>query len=151
MGTMGISLKQALDLDCAEESENICRFIRDQVFSKFRRKGAVIGISGGVDSAVTAALCVRSLGKERVLGLILPEKESNPTSKELGTAWAQRLGISFEIVNIKEQLEALNLYEERNKVIKRIFPDFDESCRFKVSLPQDLLERDRFNFRILSI
>jgi len=146
-----ISLAQDLDLDCVEESERICRFIKEQVFLHFRRKGVVVGLSGGLDSAVTAALCVRSLGKEKVLGLILPEKESNPVSKELGIACAERLDISFEVVDITTQLEAFNLYEARNQVIRRIFPEFAESCKFKVSLPQDLLERDRFNFRILTV
>jgi len=145
------SLKQALDLDCVSESERICGFIKEQVVSRFRRKGAVVGLSGGVDSALTAALCVRSLGKEKVLGLILPERESSPSSKELGIACAKRLGISFEVVDITPQLEMLNLYKARNQVIKEVFPEFVESCKFKVSLPQDLLERDRFNFRILTV
>lgn len=145
------SLKQSLDLNCLEESERVCSFIKEQVASRFRRKGAVVGLSGGIDSAVTAALCVRSLGKEKVLGLVLPEKESSPSSKELGIACAERLGISFEIVDITPQLEAFDLYKARNQVIKRVFPEFVESCKFKVSLPQDLLERDRFNFRILTV
>lgn len=141
----------ALDLDCVGESERICRFIKEQVFSRYRRKGAVVGLSGGLDSAVTAALCVQSLGKEKVLGLILPEKESNPISKELGIACAERLGISFEVIDITPQLEAFSLYETRNQVIKKVFPEFMGSCKFKISLPQDLLERDRFNFRILTV
>lgn len=145
------SLKQSLDLDCVEESERLCSFIKEQVLMRYKRKGAVVGLSGGIDSAVTAALCVQSLGKEKVFGLILPEKESSPDSRKLGIACAERLGISFEIVDITPQLEAFNLYKVRNQVIKKVFPEFVESCKFKVSVPQDLLERDRFNFRILTV
>ncbi len=146
-----VSLSQYLDLDLSEEAERVSSFIREQVFSRFRRKGAVVGLSGGIDSAVTAALCIQALGKQRVLGLILPEEESNPSSKELGIECAERLDISFKTVDITPQLKAFNLYETRNQVIRSVFPEFTESCRFKVSVPQDLLERDRFNFRILTV
>lgn len=145
------SLRQCLDLDCLEESTRLCSFIEEQVFSRFKRKGAVVGLSGGVDSAVTAALCVKALGKERVLGLVLPEKESNPDSRELGIECAKRLGISLEEVDITTQLEAFNLYETRDRVIRKVIPEFVEPSKFKVSAPQDLLERDRFDFRILTV
>ena len=57
-------------------------FIREQTFEKFRKRGIVIGISGGIDSAVVAALACNAVGKEKVLGVILPEKESNTISQE---------------------------------------------------------------------
>lgn len=145
------SLKQALNLDCASESKRICDFIKEQVFARFRRKGAVVGLSGGIDSSVIASLCVQSLGKDKVLGLILPEKESNSSSSRLGIACAEKLGIPYEIIDITPQLEAFGLYKTRNQIIKEVFPEFDDSYKFKISVPQDLLDRDRFNFRILTI
>lgn len=145
------TLKQVLCMDFKKECERICDFTREQVFTRFRRKGVVVGLSGGIDSSVTAALCAQAIGKERLLGLILPERESNPKSRELGIECAEKLGISFEVVDITTKLEAFNLYEARDQVIRRIFPEFTESCKFKVSVPQDLLERDRFNFRILTV
>lgn len=144
-------LKSSLDIDPAKESEKICAFIKEQVFSRYRRKGAVVGLSGGIDSAVTAALCVQALGKERVYGVILPERESGSASEGLGIECAERMGISYEVIDITPQLKAFKLYDERNRIIKGIFPDFTEECKFNVSIPQDLLERDRFNFRILTV
>ena len=73
--------KDVLRLDCEAEINKICDFIKEQTLI-LRRDGIVIGLSGGIDSALCAELCVRALGKKKVLGLILPEKESNPLSKE---------------------------------------------------------------------
>lgn len=73
--------KDVLGIDCDRESERIGSFIKQYVRSS-RRDGAVVGLSGGIDSALCAALCVKALGKERVFGLVLPEKESNPVSDE---------------------------------------------------------------------
>jgi len=120
-------------------------------FRNFKRKGAVIGLSGGIDSAVVAELCVRALGKDKVLGLLLPEKESNPISLEYGRKQAEKLGIETVFVEITKQLESLNLYDRRNAVIKRIFPEYNESYKFHVTLPQNLLEKDRINFYSITI
>ena len=67
--------KDILNVDAQKECERICEFIEDQVFSQFKKEGAVVGISGGIDSALTASLCVEALGKEKVLGVMLPERE----------------------------------------------------------------------------
>ena len=62
--------------------QSLQNFIHEQVYDNFRKRGIVIGISGGIDSAVAAKLCCDAIGKENVLGIILPEKESNPQSQE---------------------------------------------------------------------
>ena len=69
-----------LIIDVQKACQEICDFIKHQVFSQFKKEGMVVGISGGIDSALTASLCVEALGKEKVLGVILPEKESSPKS-----------------------------------------------------------------------
>lgn len=142
--------KDILRIDCEKEVERICEFIREQMLS-MRRDGAVIGLSGGIDSALCAELCVRALGKEKVFGLILPEKESSPISKEFALKQARELGIKTETIDISPTLKGFGTYEKRDKVMREIFPEYDTHYRFKITLPPDLLSRDAFNFFTLTI
>ena len=75
---------ERLRLDPEAETERVTAWIRDTVFHNFRRKGAVIGVSGGIDSSVVAFLCVRALGSDRVQILFTPEADSSPDSLRLG-------------------------------------------------------------------
>jgi len=143
--------KTILAIDCQKEAERVQRFIREQVFTHFKCKGTVVGLSGGIDSALVSTLCVLALGKEKVLGLILPERESNPISKIYAYNHAQKLGITVEGVDITPHLEALGTYRTRNQVIKKIFPEFDDTYKFHITLPQNLLEKDRLSYHILTI
>ena len=143
--------KNILEINCQKEAERIQLFIKKQVFTCFKNRGTVVGLSGGIDSALVSTLCVNALGKEKVLGLILPEKESNPISKTYAHNHAKRLGIQVEEVDITPQLEQLGTYKERNNVIKNIFPDYNDTYKFNVSLPQNLLEKDRINYYTITI
>lgn len=75
-----------------------------------RRDGALIGLSGGIDSAVVAALAVRSLGPERVAGLLLPEHGSEPASCSLARKLARELGIRHRTVWLTPQLGLMGAY-----------------------------------------
>ena len=89
----------SLDIDAATEVERICAALRSQVLKQLRKKGVVLGISGGVDSSVVAALCVRAFGPDHVLGVFMPEQDSEPDSLRLGRQVAEWLGtISYEVV-----------------------------------------------------
>lgn len=143
--------RELLRINPEPEMQRIGSFICEMTRVKFKRGGVVIGLSGGIDSAVVAELCVRALGKEHVLGLLLPEKESSLMSLEYGKKQAQKMGIDFIEINITPFLESLNVYQERNKVIKEIFSEFQNTFRFQVTLPQDILEKDRINYHILTI
>lgn len=136
--------KEILRIDPEEETVRICEFIHQQTLS-MRRNGAVIGLSGGIDSASCAEFCVKALGKENVLGLILPEKDSNPVSKEYALKHAEKLGIETEIVDIGPTLESFGTYHKRDEVVKKVFPEYNENYKIKITLPPDLLERDSFN------
>lgn len=137
--------RNILDIDCETVSNEICSFIQQQI-TLMKRRGAVIGLSGGVDSALCAALCVAALGKDRVLGLILPERESNPISAEYAARYAEKQQINTITVDITPNLESLGAYEKRDMIIKNVFPEYDRGYKSKIILPQELLNKDTFNF-----
>src|SRR5262245_4140147 len=98
---------QVLDLDLDAESARIEASIREIVGERLRRRGAVVGISGGIDSALVTALCARALGPQRVLGLLMPERDSSPESARLGRLVAESQGVRVETVDLEPALDAM--------------------------------------------
>jgi NAD+ synthase len=107
------------------EIDRIVGQIREDIIRNMKRRGAVIGISGGVDSSVTLALAVKAMGAEHVLGIMMPEKESSSDSARLAKELADTFGISSLVENISGSLEGFRCYERRDEAIKRVFPEFD--------------------------
>lgn len=142
--------KDILKINCASEADRIVGFIRDQLQS-MHRKGIVIGLSGGIDSALSAALSVKAIGKEKVLALLLPDKESSPQSAEFASKHAKLLGIETMTVEITPVLEAFGTYEKRDAVAKAIYPEFGEGHKLKIALPSDILNKDSYNFFNLTV
>ena len=142
--------KNVLGLDLQAEADRIASFIRDQLQS-MHRKGIVIGLSGGVDSALAAALSVKAIGKDKVLGLILPDKESSPQSAEFASKHAAALGIETIFLDITPVLEAFGTYEKRDGVARSVFPEFGAGWGLKITLPADLLDRDSYNIFSLTV
>lgn len=126
------SLTNALDFDPAAEVARIGASIRDLLRSKINRRGLVVGISGGVDSAVSAALCVKAIGAGKVFGLLMPEQDSAPGTTPLGEVVAQHLGINYEIKNISSTLDAIGCYQWRDAAIKKLFPAYDGTWKNKI-------------------
>jgi NAD+ synthase len=110
-----------------------------------RRRGLVVAISGGVDSSVCVALATRAFGPKRVLGLALPEKDSDPRSLDLARELASGLGIAFEVEDIAPVLEAAGCYRRRDAAIRRVEPAYGPGWASKIVLPGDRLNSDRLN------
>ncbi len=147
---MNFSL-DVLKIDPVREAEKVSEFVAAEVKNVYHRSGVVVGLSGGVDSAVMAAISVQAVGKENVVGLILPEDESNPISSQYAAKHAEALGIEFREINITPTVDSVGNYEWRNEYIKKLVPEYTPSCKYNISLPTDLLERDAFNFYILQV
>ena len=96
------------------------------------RRGAVVAVSGGVDSGVAAGICVRALGPERVLLLRLPERDIGGSSSDLGLELARSLGARTEEEPITEALEGLGCYRRRDEAIRQVFPDYEPDWQHKL-------------------
>jgi NAD+ synthase len=84
-------------------------FIRMGV-DNLRREGAIVGLSGGIDSAVVAALAARALGSDKVLALLMPDRDSDRASKRDALKLAQRLGIRYKTVSLTKFLLLIGIY-----------------------------------------
>ncbi len=107
--------------------------------SEKARRGA--GPSGGIDSSVTAALCARALGGQKVTGIFMPEYDSDPESLRLGKALAKAIGVETVLEDIGPALAASGCYERRDNFIRQIVPEFDEGWGCKVVLENALSSR----------
>ncbi len=140
-----------LKINPDKEVKKVADFMADQVYKVYRRSGIVVGLSGGVDSAVMSAIAVRAVGKEKVVGLILPEKESNPVSRQYANEYAEALGIEYREIDITPTIDSVGYYRWRDEYIKKLIPDYNSDCKYNISLPTDLLERDAYNFYVLHV
>ena len=113
----------------------VTKFIKNEVFEIYQKKGVVIGLSGGIDSAITAALCTKSIGSEKILGLILPEKESDVNSKNLALQIAEKYNIDTKTIDITNILESFGVYENKEKIVKEKFSNYNEKCKYRVVVP----------------
>ena len=142
--------RDVLRIDAAAESARIEQAIRDQVLGILRRRGAVVGLSGGIDSSVTVALCVRALGPERVFGLLMPERDSSDDALRLGRMLAERLEIDHAIEDVAPALEGLGCYARQLEAIRMTFAGYGEGWRCKLTLPS-IVESERFNVTSLTV
>lgn len=137
--------RDVLEIDAAEYLRVIQERLRGQVVQQLRRRGVVVGLSGGIDSSVTASLCVQALGKDRVFGLMMPEQSSSPESLRLATELADSLGIESRVEDVEPILEVAGCYERSNRAICEVVPEYCEGCRWKISI-SSVLEHEGFRY-----
>ncbi|TIR21961.1 MAG: NAD(+) synthase [Mesorhizobium sp.] len=142
--------RQALDLDAATEADRIISSTREQVLVTLRRRGVVVGLSGGIDSSVVASLCVRAFGKEKVFGILMPERDSSGDSLRLGRVIAAQLGIATLVEDIAPALDAIGAYRRQSEAIRSVVPDYDEGWKCKLVLTS-ILESQGLNITRLTV
>ncbi len=118
------TIKQQLQLDCKKEVARQQEKLQAFIFRKLKRRGAVIALSGGIDSSVAGALCVEALGKNRVFGLSLPEFEAKDETRNLSDIIIEHLGIKSETIDISPILTACGCYQKRDDAIREIYPEY---------------------------
>lgn len=117
--------------------DDIALKLRQDILVNFKRNGAVVGISGGIDSSVCLALSVKAFGAEKVLGIIMPEKDSSPDSEELALELAARYGIRTVKEVITDALTGFRCYERRDEAVRRVFPEYDpHTWKMKIGVRQ---------------
>ncbi len=144
--------RDVLKLDLEREVARIVEKLRHDVFDQLKRKGGVLGVSGGVDSAVALALAVRALGPQRLVTLLLPEMESSPASARLARQVCRQFGVTPIVEDMTGPLIGFGCYRRRDDAVRAVFSDYDSTYKLKITLPPDLLDRDTLNvFRVTII
>jgi len=123
-----------LRLDPERETERICSRIRELMLTQMKRRGIVVGLSGGIDSSVTAALAVRALGKERVLGLEMPERHSAEESLQLSGMLAESIGIETVREEISGILDSVGFYRRYDNAVRMVFPEYADGWKSKITI-----------------
>src|SRR5690606_7483800 len=108
---------------------------RSTVGRSLRRKGAVVGVSGGIDSSVTLALCAKAFGSERVLALLMPETDSEDGTLGISRGVADAFGVESLLEDITPILRAARCYERRDESVRAVIPQYGPGWRFKIVLP----------------
>ena len=112
--------------------------LKNHIIKSLGRRGGIVGISGGIDSSVTLALTVKAIGANRVLGVMLPEKDSSSDSLELAKELADKFGVNTIREEITGALDGLGCYSRRDEAVKRVFSSYDPTIhKFKIGIKQD--------------
>lgn len=130
---MSVLNDEILGFDRDAASQQITDGIK-AALRRLRKRGLVIAISGGIDSSVSATLCVKALGVGKVYGLLLPESDSSSDSVTKGELLARHLGIEYEIQNIAPTLEAVGCYRQRDAAMQATIPEYRSDWKSKIAI-----------------
>ncbi len=125
----------ALVVDAEAVVERIVAELREVVHGRLRRRGAVLGLSGGIDSSVCVALCARAFGPERTLGILMPEADSAPDTLELSRIVADHFAVETVLEDITGTLEAVGCYRRRDEAFRSVIPEYGPGWKAKIVLP----------------
>jgi NAD+ synthase len=137
--------KDVMVLDLEAKAEQLSEGLRDAVLKKLKRRGLLVAVSGGIDSACVVALAARALGPQRVHALLLPERDSSGESSQYGRKLCEKLGVSWELIDIAPVLEAAGCYRLRDEAVRSVFPAFTPECKWKIVMHGDRAHNAQLN------
>ncbi|MCU4173904.1 NAD(+) synthase [Carboxylicivirga sp. N1Y90] len=123
--------------------DKICKKLKADVNQVLRRQGGVIGVSGGIDSAVTLAIATKAFGPEKLFAVMLPEKDSSPDSKEFAQKICKKFGVKVIEENISGALDGFQCYQRRDEAVKNVIPEFNPATdKMKIGIPTELIKKN---------
>jgi NAD+ synthase len=134
----------ALAIDCPAAAKRIEEFMRTTLRT-LNRRGCVVGVSGGIDSAVCAYLAARAIGPDRVFALLMPEREASKEAENRARRMCEALGIRYVVEDISSSLEAVGCYRRRDAAIRTLIPDYGEDWHQKIVIAGDESWTAHFN------
>lgn len=134
-----------LKLDCEKEVVHITTRLKEILKHDLKRRGFVVAISGGIDSSVTAALCVKAVGRQRVMTLQMPERHSAQETASLSNMLALHLGVESILTDISNILDAVDFYEKYDAAVKSVIPEYGKGWKSKIVLP-DIINHGTISF-----
>ena len=137
--------QDVLTIDCVKEVDRITNRMKEILARQFKRRGFIVAISGGIVSSVTAALCVKAVGRERVFALQMPERHSAKDTLDLSTIVADCFGIEREYIDITTILEAVGFYEKYDTAVQSVIPEYGKGWKSKIVLP-NVIESKTLSF-----
>jgi NAD+ synthase len=126
--------------DIKAECDRIVSILRENILHRLHRSGGVIGISGGIDSAVSMVLAAKALGSENILSIMLPEKDSSSDSAIFAQNLADKFGVKAITEDITEALQGFGCYNRRDEAVKNVLPEYDPSVhKMKIGIKNSKL------------
>lgn len=143
-------MKDVLRIDPEQEVKRITDGLRSLMRNRIKRRGLVIGLSGGIDSSVTAALAATALGPDRVLGLQMPERHSAPETLFLSGLLAKQFGIETIHEDISGILEGLGFYRRYDAAVRMAVPEYGEGWKSKITISDGTANRGFSLFSVVA-
>ncbi len=140
-----------LEIDAAAEAERIAERIRHLMKTTIRRRGLVVGLSGGIDSSATCALAVKALGPERVFGLHMPERHSSEGTLALSRSVSSRFGIRSAHEDISGILDAVGFYRRYDDAVRTVIPGYGDGWKSKIVIPNVVEQKGFTLFSIVAL
>jgi NAD+ synthase len=124
-----------LAFDAEQEIDRLSERLAAAVRTTLRRRGAVVGVSGGIDSSVVIALCVRALGADAVFAIMSPEEDSAPETLALSRLAVASVGVDSVEEDLSPVLDAFGCYRRRDEIASSVIPGYASGWKMKIVLP----------------